>query len=103
MEVAASDSSIGQLQETLKWGEPAFVTPSGAGTTIRINAHKKSSDTAGLYVPCQTNLVDRWRDLYGEELEFEGNRAILFDISKPMPKAAIRHCIAMALTYHRRI
>lgn len=100
-EIAASDPDIGPLEEALKWGEPAFLTPSGSGTTVRINAHKKSGSLAGLYVHCQTDLVDRWRVLYGDQLSFDGNRAILLDVDAPLPKDALRHCIAMALTYHR--
>lgn len=101
-QVAASDPEIGELEETLKWGEPAFVTPSRSGTTVRISAHKKSETTAGLYVNCQTDLVERYRELYDGELKFQGSRAILLEVNEPLPTEPLRHCIAMALTYHVR-
>ena len=41
-EVAAQDKNIGELEECLKWGEPAYVTK--GGSTIRIN-WKPSSPT----------------------------------------------------------
>ncbi|ATW02970.1 DUF1801 domain-containing protein [Sphingopyxis sp. BSNA05] len=101
LEVARENPAIGPLEETVKWGEPAFLTAaSGSGTTVRIHRHKKSPDTYALYVHCQTDLVERYRQLYGEELTFDGNRAVLFDSKEELPTEAVRHCIAMALTYH---
>ena len=35
------------------------------------------------------------------EMSFDGNRAIVLDASAPLPAAPLRHCIALALTYHR--
>ncbi len=103
LETAGSDATIGPLEETLKWGEPAFLTSSTrSGTTIRINRHKKSDDQYALYVPCQTDLVERYRQLYGDQLQFDGNRAVVFNVGDDLPADAVRHCIAMALTYHRK-
>ena len=48
---------------------------------------------------CHTGLIARFRELYGEELAFEGNRTIVIDTSKALPDAALRHCVSMALTY----
>jgi hypothetical protein len=33
-------------------------------------------------------------------LVFEGNRALLFDVKDPIPEQPLKHCIALALTYH---
>ena len=96
-ETAADTDGVGTLEETLKWNEPAYLNP--AGTTIRINAHKGSNREIGLYVHCQTDLAERYRQLYGDQLRVDGNRAILIDIEQPLPRDALRHCIAMALTY----
>ncbi len=67
---------------------------------MRINAHGQSTKVCGVYVHCQTDLVSRWRQLYDGTFEFDGNRAILFNVDEPLPEGALRHCIAMALTYH---
>ena len=100
-EEAAANPNIGLIYETLKWNEPAYLTESPrSGTTIRLCWKAKMPDQSALYVPCQTNLVDQWKDLYGSTFRFSGQRAILFDHNEPPPKDAIRHCIAMALTYH---
>ena len=100
-ETASENPAIGKLQETLKWGEPAFLTTATkSGTTIRINRHKKSDSKYALYVHCQTNLVERYKQLYGNILEFEGDRAVVFDVDKEIPTDAVKHCIERALTYH---
>ncbi|WP_430427242.1 DUF1801 domain-containing protein [Parasphingorhabdus sp.] len=101
---AQENPDVGPLEETLKWGEPAYLTSaSRSGTTIRINAYRKSDTRYALFVHCQTDLVDRYKQLYGEILTFEGRRAIIFDVAEPLPREAVKHCIAMALTYHQRV
>ncbi|MEO9467888.1 DUF1801 domain-containing protein [Parasphingorhabdus sp.] len=101
LETASENPAIGPLEETLKWGEPAFLTSATkSGTTIRINRHKKSDDRYAFYVHCQTDLVERYRQLYADTLDFEGNRAVVFNLNDDIPADAVKHCIAMALTYH---
>jgi hypothetical protein len=48
---------------------------------------------------CQTDLVETFRELY-PELTYGGNRSILLDAADALPDAALRHCVAPALTYH---
>ncbi|MCF6328313.1 MAG: DUF1801 domain-containing protein [Henriciella sp.] len=98
---AADDKRIGVLTETLKWGQPSYLTHTPkSGTTIRLGLHSKFPGHCALFVPCQTSLVAQWRDLYTGTLSFDGNRAILLDPGKPLPGKPLRHCIAMALIYH---
>ncbi len=100
-ETAASNPLIGTLTETLKWGEPAYMTQATkSSTTVRLGWKPKSPSEVALYVNCHTSLLSQWRDLYTGELKFDGNRALLFDVSQPLPGDPLRHCIAMALTYH---
>lgn len=92
---------VGALEETLKWGEPAYLTPhSKSGSTIRLSWKKAAPNQFGIYFHCQTSLVDTFRTLFPEGLKFEGNRAILFDQAQPLPEDALRMCIGQALTYH---
>tara|TARA_R110001606_G_scaffold334520_1_gene482440 strand:+ start:10270 stop:10683 length:414 start_codon:yes stop_codon:yes gene_type:complete len=101
LETASDNPAIGPLEETTKWGEPAFLTSAtGSGTTVRINRHKKSPDKYALYVHCQTDLVERYRQLYDDELTFDGNRAVVFDSKEELPVDAVKHCLSMALSYH---
>jgi Domain of unknown function (DU1801) len=98
----ARREEVGKLQETLKWGEPAYVTAeSGSGSTVRINRHKKQDGQYAIYFHCQTTLVDSFRTLFADVFNFEGNRCIVFHENDRVPVAALKHCIAMALTYHR--
>lgn len=103
LETACENPAIGPLEETRKWGESAFLTSAtGSGTTVRINRHKKSDNEYALYVPCQTDLIERYKQLYNDKLNFDGNRAVVFDVKDELPIDAVSHCIAMALTYHLR-
>ncbi len=101
LETASENSAIGPLEETLKWGEPAFLTNvTKAGTTIRINRHAKDDSKYAMYVHCQTDLVERYKQLYADDLSFDGNRAVVFEMTQQLPLDAVKHCIAMALIYH---
>jgi len=98
--VAARDERIGKLEETLKWGEPAYLTSaSKSGTTVRIDWKAKSPNQLGLYVNCKTPLVDTFRSLF-PQLNFAGNRAIVLDVGGDFPETELKVCIALALTYN---
>jgi hypothetical protein len=97
-EVASATPGVGDLDETLKWGEPAYLTPSGAGSTIRLGWKAKASGEVAMYFICTTGLVDRFREIYPRDFRFGGNRALLFDLEGKVPEKALRHCIALALT-----
>lgn len=100
-DIAHSISVVGELEETLKWGEPAYLTTaSKSGTTIRIDWKPKNPDVYAVYFSCQTNLIERFRDEYPSEFQFEGNRAIMFAVDKPLPVGPLSKCLAAALTYH---
>jgi Domain of unknown function (DU1801) len=99
---AASIPTVGKLEETLKWGEPAYLTSqSKSGSTIRIDWKKSKPSQYAMYFNCQTSLVETFRTLFPNEFKFEGDRAIVFDESDPLPIEALTFCVAAALTYHR--
>lgn len=98
---AAKTEGVGEIEETLKWGEPAYLTnQSKSGSTIRLGWKAGSPDQVAIYFNCNTTLVDTFRTLY-PELTYQGNRAISLDLEAEMPEQALTHCIQMALTYHR--
>jgi uncharacterized protein DUF1801 len=100
LDTAKATKGVGTLQETLKWGQPSYLTPeTKSGSTIRIDQVKPVPGQYAVYFHCQTNLVETFRELY-PELRYEGNRAILLDAENTVPEAALRHCVALALTYH---
>jgi hypothetical protein len=101
--VAAETAGVGPVIETLKWGEPAYLPKApGVGTTVRINAVKGSKDKVAVLFHCQTNLIASFRERYPDMFEYEGNRAIVLQVGRAMPVKALKHCVALALTYHAR-
>ena len=62
---------------------------------------KTEAGQYAVYFHCQTDLVETFRELY-PELRYGGNRSILLDAADRLPEAALRHCVALALTYHLR-
>jgi len=101
-DTAKVTKGVGALEEALKWGQPSYLTPeTGSGSTIRIDQVKASPGQYAVYFHCQTDLVETFRELY-PKLRFGGNRAILLDADKKLPEAELRHCVALALTYHLR-
>ncbi|NNF80792.1 MAG: DUF1801 domain-containing protein [Rhizobiales bacterium] len=102
-ETAQQTDGVGALEETLKWGQPSYLTAqSKSGSTIRIDRVKTGEGRYAAYFHCQSGLVPLFQEHYGDELSFEGKRAIVFDQDKPLPAEAVRHCFALALTHHLR-
>jgi hypothetical protein len=100
---AAATAGVGPVEQALKWGQPSFLTTeSGSGSTIRMDAVKNRPGGYAIYFNCQTDLVETFRGLYPRAFAFEGNRALHLDAAQPLPTDELRHCIALALTYHRR-
>ncbi len=99
-DVASATPGVGTLQECLKWGEPAYLTPqTGSGTTIRIAWKDKDPACVSLFLNCRTTLVSDYRTLF-PDLECIGDRQVRLPISEPVPDC-IRDCILMALTYKK--
>jgi hypothetical protein len=102
-ETARVTKGVGALQETLKWGQPSYLTPeTKSGSTIRIDRVKTSPGQYAIYFHCQTDLVETFRELYPTELSYRGNRCIQLDAAEKVPEPELRHCVALALTYHLR-
>jgi Domain of unknown function (DU1801) len=101
-DTARSTDGVGALEEALKWGQPSYLTTeTKSGSTIRIDRAKSAANGYAIYFHCQTDLVATFRALY-PDLTYEGNRSILLDAAEDLPEAALRHCVALALTYHKR-
>ena len=100
-ETAAATEGVGPLTETLRWGQPAYLTAAtGSGSTIRLGWPRAAPERCAVYFHCGTTLVATFRALFSNELAFEGNRAILLGASDPLPESPLAACLAIALTYH---
>ena len=87
-DVARGTEGVGRLTETLKWGQPSYLTEaSGSGSTVRID-RLKNGDGYAVYFHCRSGLVDQFRRIYPGTFRYEGKRAILFDQKARLPANA---------------
>ena len=100
IETASEAEGVGAVEETLKWGEPSYVTK--GGSAVRMDWKKAKPHEYAMYFHCQTKLVDTFKELYNDKFKFEGNRAIVFNEDDDIPIDELKHCILLALTYHSR-
>ncbi len=96
---AAELDGVGELEETLKWGEPSYIARTGSA--IRMDWKKSNPNQYVIYFNCKTKLVDTFKELYRDKFTFEGNRAIIFHEDDIIPVEALKHCIALSLLYHK--
>ncbi|WP_375579569.1 DUF1801 domain-containing protein [Marivirga tractuosa] len=99
LNTASEIDGLVKLEETLKWGEPSYLTKHGS--TLRMDWKKKNPEQFALYFKCTSKLVETFKILYKDKLRFEGTRAIVFHIDEKLPEKEIKHCITLALTYHK--
>ena len=98
-DVAAGNPDIGDLEETLKWGEPSYIAKQGS--TVRMGWKESRPDHFAVYFNCNTKLVDTFQEVYSDSFNFEGNRAIVFHHEDALPTEALEHCILLSLRYHK--
>ena len=100
-ETAAEMPEIGTLAESLRWGQPAYLTPeTRLGSTIRLGVPK--SGGFAIYAHCQTTVISEFRSLFPDGFRYEGNRAIHFANDQALPSDPLRLLIRSALAYHAR-
>lgn len=98
IKTAKEIEGISDIEETLKWGEPSFLTKKGS--TIRIDWKKGAPDQYAMYFQCTSKLVTTFRIVYKDTFQFEGNRAIVFPLDFKIPEQELKSCIKAALQYH---
>lgn len=65
-ETAEEVSEITELEETLKWGEPSFLTKDGS--TLRMDWKEKTLDQYQMYFKCTSRLVETFKIVFGINL-----------------------------------
>ena len=95
----AEQDGITELKETLKWGEPSYI--STIGSTIRFDYKYKTPQYFGIYFNCKTKLIETFKELYGDTFVYQGNRALLFRLNQPLPSKELSHCVSLALRYKK--
>jgi len=99
IETAEETKVISEVDETLKWGEPSFVTK--IGSTLRMDWKAKNPNQYALYFQCTSRLVSTFKLIYKDHFHFEGNRAIIFSMDQKIPTSVLKDCIKASLTYHK--
>ncbi len=96
----AEQLDVGELEETLKWGQPSYLTKSKSGTTIRIDQLQSYENCYAIFFHCQTSIIERIKQNFTDQFTYEGNRAIIFNLQDEIPVDSIKYCIEMGLRYH---
>lgn len=99
IETAEETEGIDEMEITLKWGEPSFLTKNGS--TLRMDWKEKAPDQYAMYFKCTSRLVDTFRLVYDHKFHYEGNRAIVFQLNQKIPVLELKKCIKATLTYHK--
>ena len=100
LDTAEALAEIGEVAETLKWGEPSCVKKNGSTTRLGRKASRPDEDR--LSFRCGTTSVGTYKELDPAALTFDGNRAIIVHRFAELPIAPLKHRISLALDDHRR-
>lgn len=98
-DTAQKTNHITKVEETLKWGEPSFVTKQGS--TLRMDWKAKTPDQYAMYFQCSSRLVETFKLVFGDAFTYEGKRAIVFKLDQDIPTEALAACIKATLSYHK--
>ena len=94
----AKNNELGEVTETLKWGEPSYLCKTGS--TVRISWREKDPDNIGIFFNCNTKLVETFKEVFQDNLSYEGNRVVVVPLKRKLPQD-IESCLLMTLNYHK--
>ncbi|MFQ1699379.1 DUF1801 domain-containing protein [Loktanella agnita] len=99
LSVAWDTPQVGRIEETLKWGQPSYLTSeTKSGSTLRIGMAKNGG--AALFAHCATNIISTYANTFPEADQIEGNRAVIFMRAQDIVPERVRLLIYHGLTYH---
>lgn len=99
VETAEESPAVSSIEESLKWGEPSFKT--NIGSTLRMDWKSKNPKQYAIYFQCTSRLVPTFRLVFDDRFQYEGNRAIVFQINDKLPMEELKECIKATLSYHK--
>jgi len=101
-ETASAIEAVGEIEETLKWGEPSYLTQkSKTGSTVRIAWKESQEQYYSIFFKCTANLVPAMKERFPDSFRFGGDRSIDFLLEDEVPVEDLKQCIGLALTYHK--
>ena len=98
-EVAGQTPQAGPIEETLRWGQPAYLTPqTKSGSTLRIGLMKTGE--VAIFAHCATTIISTYAATFPDMDRIEGNRAVVFPSVDDIVPERLRLLIRHGLTYH---
>ena len=64
LETVEGMEEVDKLEETLKWGEPSYLTKHGS--TLRMDWKAKAPDQYAMYFKCTSKLVPSFKAIFGD-------------------------------------
>jgi len=61
---------------------------------------ERSPNQYAMYFQCSSRLVETFRMLFNHKFQYEGNRAIVFQLNQEIPVMELKKCIKATLIYH---
>lgn len=99
----AQSAAIGPLEESLKWGQPAWRPRAPrTGATLRLNWSPSHPDHLMALVDCKTDLASQMSISFPGQFLNDGRRSLSFDLAHPLPGDAFAQLAHLTFTYHRR-
>ena len=101
--IASQTPGVGTIRETLRWNEPTYLTERPkSGTPIRLAWHVTDPKQFGVYVHCQTDLIERFKKRHPKTFTYHKTRALLFSKADQIPVKELELFIKEALLYYKR-
>ncbi len=101
--LATETTGVGAIEESLKWGSPSYLAVSPrTGTPLRLDRHTGDENTVGIYVHCQSRVMEQFKVVHPSSPRTLGARALLLHTDKALPTAALCDFLLIALTYRLR-
>jgi len=98
-DVAGQTPQAGPIEETLRWGQPAYLTPqTKSGSTLRIGLMKTGE--VAIFAHCATTIISTYAATFPDMDRIEGNRAVVFPRVDDIVPERLRLLIRHGLTYH---
>ena len=100
LRLAAKSPNVGEVVESVKWGQASFATVRPkSGTPLRI-AGDVEAGTYSVYVPCKTSLISDFRSTHPDMFDYHGSREIRLKLNAALPEKELSLFISAALTYY---
>lgn len=98
----AETADIGPLDESLKWGQPAWRPKRPrTGSTLRLNWTSQAPDKLAAFVDCKTDLAAQMLTRFPESCGNDGRRCLTFPVEGALKTDAVWTLAWLTFTYHR--